>query len=346
MINKILSKCFNIDSSDEQHRYLTILLTSIIFVSAGIIGFLIYNINTGRYPVLIAAEAISTVLCLLSLYLLLVKKQINTAAFLLLLVVMAICFLVMLQVGNKSSSLALALLSPVLSVFLLGFWRGGIFSLLYFAAFSWLCIHHIGIWKPAPFHFVSYIQLSMIYILLFVFACFYESSRIRSHQLLKASNEKLKTLASTDGLTELKNRRFLEDMLRSTQVSAHFAMLDVDNFKSINDNYGHEVGDTVLQKIAFILKETVGHDGTVARWGGEEFAILFNYEDEKKAKFQIDTVQQIIAEYDFEIGWNVTVSIGVGSFFPKDHKTSLINIDKAMYVAKSSGKNCIQFVLE
>lgn len=346
VINKILRKYLNVGPSDEQYRYLTILLSSIIFVSVGIIGFLIYNIHTGRFPILIAAEFISAVLCLLSLYLLLVKKQIKVSAFLLLSVVMSICFLVMIFLGNRSSSLSLALLSPVLSVFLLGFWHGSIFSLLYFMAYSWLCINHIGIWNPAPFHIVSYVQLSMIYALLFAFACFYESSRIKSHQLLKESNEKLQALATTDALTELKNRRFLEDILLNTSQSRYFAMLDIDNFKGINDSYGHDVGDSVLKKIAFIMKNLINTNGTVARWGGEEFAILFNTQDEKNTKLLLDNIQQGIAEYDFGLGRSVTVSIGAGVFFPEDHKTSLLDIDKVLYLAKSSGKNCIRFIQE
>jgi diguanylate cyclase (GGDEF)-like protein len=346
VINKIIGKCLNVDPSDESYRYLTILFSSIVFVSAAVFGFLIYNIRTGNYPILILAESISALLCLLSLYLLLVKKQVKVAAFLLLNIVMTICFLTMLLVGNKSDSLALALISPVLSVFLLGFWRGGLFSLLYFAAFSWLCISHIGVWKPAPFHIVSYIQLSMIYGLLFIFVCFYEFSRIKSHQLLKESNDKLKALASTDALTELKNRRFLEDILLSTKQPSFFAMLDVDDFKSVNDTYGHDIGDKVLKELACLIGNSVGINGTVARWGGEEFAILFNALDYEKVKSLLDSVRQSIAEYSFGLDNDVTVSIGAGIFFPEDHKTSFLDIDKTLYLAKSSGKNCIKFVQE
>lgn len=344
MINKILLKCLNVGPSDDQYRYLTILLSFIAFVSVAIIGFTIYNFRTGNYPILIIAESISSLLCLLSLYLFLGKGQIRAAAFLLLSVVMTICFLTMLLVGNKSDSLALALLSPVLSVFLLGFWRGSLFSLLYFAAFSWLCISHIGVWKPAPFHIVSYIQLSMIYGLLFVFACFYEFSRIRSHQLLKESNDKLKFLASTDALTGLQNRRFLEDILLSTKQPSFFAMLDVDDFKSVNDTYGHDIGDKVLKELAFLINKAVGINGTVARWGGEEFAILFNAVDDQKIKSLLNNVRQDIAQYDFDLDTDITVSIGAGTFFPESHKKSFIDIDKALYLAKSSGKDCIKFV--
>lgn len=344
MISKILNKCMHIDPSDEQYRYLTILLSSIVFVSVAVIGFTIYNIRTGNYPILIVAESISSLLCLLSLYLLLGKRKIRAAAFILLSVVMTICFLTMLLVGNKSDSLALALVSPVLSVFLLGFWRGGLFSLLYFAAFSWLCISHIGVWKPAPFHIVSYIQLSMIYGLLFIFVCFYELSRLKSHQLLKESNDKLKALASTDALTELKNRRFLEDILLNTKHPSFFAMLDVDDFKSINDTYGHDIGDKVLKELAFLIKKAVDVNGIVARWGGEEFAILFNEVGELQVKSLLTNVRKDIAEHNFDLDTDITVSIGAGTFFPENHKKSFLDIDKTLYLAKSSGKNCIKFV--
>ena len=320
----------HIDPSDEQYRYLTILLSSIVFVSVAVIGFTIYNIRTGNYPILIVAESISSLLCLLSLYLLLGKRKIRAAAFILLSVVMTICFLTMLLVGNKSDSLALALVSPVLSVFLLGFWRGGLFSLLYFAAFSWLCISHIGVWKPAPFHIVSYIQLSMIYGLLFIFVCFYELSRLKSHQLLKESNDKLKALASTDVLTELKNRRFLEDILLNTKHPSFFAMLDVDDFKSINDTYGHDIGDKVLKELAFLIKKAVDVNGIVARWGGEEFAILFNEVGELQVKSLLTNVRKDIAEHNFDLDTDITVSIGAGTFFPENHKKSFLDIDKTL----------------
>ncbi|NVK74939.1 MAG: GGDEF domain-containing protein [Oceanospirillaceae bacterium] len=344
MISKILNKCMHVDPSDDQYRYLTILLSSIVFVSVAVIGFTIYNIRTGNYPLLIIAESVSSLLCLLSLYLLLGKQQVKVAAFLFLGVVTTICFLTMLLVGNRSDSLALALVCPVLSVFLLGFWRGGLFSLLYFVAFSWLCISHIGVWKPAPFHIISYIQLAMIYVLLFIFVCFYEFNRIKSHQLLKESNDKLKALASTDVLTELKNRRFLEDILLNTKHSSFFAMLDVDDFKNINDTYGHDIGDKVLKELAFLIKKAVDVNGVVARWGGEEFAILFNVIDEHKVKSLLNNVRKDIAEHDFDLDTDITVSIGAGTFFPENHKKSFLDIDKTLYLAKSSGKDCIKFV--
>ena len=152
MINKILQHYLNVDASHEQYRHLTILLASILTVTVCMIGFLGFNINTGRYPILIVAESVGVILCFASLYSLLIKKQVKLASFMFLFMVTGICFLVMMFVGNRSYSLALSVIAPIFSVFLLGFRLGSLFSLLYLIAFSWLCISHIGVWKDGKQH--------------------------------------------------------------------------------------------------------------------------------------------------------------------------------------------------
>lgn len=341
MLDAILVRYLNIDASHDQYRHLTILIASIITFSLSLAIFLGYNIYTGRYPNIIVVESVGLLFCMGSLYSLLAKQRVKIASGLFLFAVTGICFLVMMFVGNRSYSLALSVIAPLLSVFLLGVRLGALFSVLYLAGFSWLCISYLGIWDDAPFTSVSILQMVMIYVIVFVLACCYESSGVASHRLLKESNRRLEEIASIDMLTGLKNRRYLEDRLLNLSGTGCVAMADVDDFKAVNDVYGHGEGDRVLQVIADLMKQCVDKEAVVARWGGEEFAILFTQPLNADIEQQINELQWSIEQHDFNLQRKVTVSVGAGAYQPDQHRASLLAIDEALYKAKASGKNCL-----
>lgn len=163
-------------------------------------------------------------------------------------------------------------------------------------------------------------------------------------------------LALRDALTGLFNRRQIEEKLDQALVNEHqqkrnkltLMMLDLDGFKSINDLYGHEAGDTVLQTIATRLNQHVHQNDTVARLGGDEFVLLTNnLEDESEAAQNctelISTINQPISINGIKV--NVGVSIGI-VFQPQLNKSRsdiLRMADSAMYEAKISGKNRYAF---
>lgn len=174
---------------------------------------------------------------------------------------------------------------------------------------------------------------------------------------LEKEIERLKKLAYRDELTGLINRRalkeqfepFVQNVCGANNVREGFhisnaAMLfiDLDNFKEVNDKYGHEAGDRVLKNISVDLKENVRGTDAVCRWGGEEFAVLLLGATEDEAYELAEELRQVVERAGQDYG--VTASIGVAalSACEKNAFDSLSDCaDKAMYQAKDSGKNTI-----
>lgn len=116
-------------------------------------------------------------------------------------------------------------------------------------------------------------------------------------------------------------------------------MIDVDDFKKINDRLGHDVGDSVLSNLARCLEKVVEPGDSVGRWGGEEFLVSIDAGHEQIAKEKVQRLLDSIAQYDFAIGQPVTVSIGLALHQPEYHRSALLHADEALYRAKASGKN-------
>lgn len=167
--------------------------------------------------------------------------------------------------------------------------------------------------------------------------------------------DKFQQLSIYDSLTECYNRRYftmrlLEEFSRAQKFSLNisFVMIDVDNFKKINDTYGHLVGDTVLKEIAKSIRENVREIDSVARLGGEEFAIIFPETDKAATIIVAERIrsrvsQKMIRAFDEVLG--VTISMGIASF-PQNtlYPDVLMEIaDKALYQAKQSGKNQVSW---
>ncbi|WPX07665.1 sensor domain-containing diguanylate cyclase [Anaerocellum danielii] len=163
--------------------------------------------------------------------------------------------------------------------------------------------------------------------------------------------QQMRSMAMVDGLTGAFNRIYLYEVLeREIQASAgrypiSIALFDVDNFKKLNDTYGHLFGDKVLQTIVKIAREKVRKGDIVARYGGEEFIIVFNHLESNEAYKVVERIRRAIENETIEdnlIQTRVTVSFGIASYpLHADNVKDLIKCaDIAMYRAKSSGKNC------
>ena len=169
---------------------------------------------------------------------------------------------------------------------------------------------------------------------------------------LKRANETLEQLAITDGLTKIHNHRFFQDRLlkeikRSDRTGAPLALvlLDIDDFKALNDRHGHVVGDGVLEQLAALLvEETRDHD-LVARYGGEEFAILASDTDCAGALALAEKTRMAVGRKAFEVPpaqepIEITVSVGV-AVYRGDREAFFHEADRALYAAKRSGKDCV-----
>ncbi len=164
--------------------------------------------------------------------------------------------------------------------------------------------------------------------------------------------EKLRHLAETDPLTNTYNRRALTEKLeQEMERAARYAtmltcmMLDIDNFKQINDTHGHLVGDVILRQLAALLKREQRSPDIVARYGGEEFVVLLPETNSIESRNFAERVLKRVASYDFgEAGKpvRVTISIGLASFPDvriTDGQSLLELADNHLYRAKSEGRN-------
>ena len=167
---------------------------------------------------------------------------------------------------------------------------------------------------------------------------------------LEQSYSELAEISITDKLTQLNNRTrtdqfFPERIAAALESGRSFAvvLLDIDHFKSINDHFGHQAGDDVLQDIAGILKNEATENDFIARWGGEEFILLLSADNVEQATRQAHGVRRAIEAHDFgEVG-TVTASFGLTMFEDGDSESSLVNrADASLYRAKSNGRNRVE----
>ncbi len=168
---------------------------------------------------------------------------------------------------------------------------------------------------------------------------------------LRAANEELQQMAETAALTGLNNRRVIDKFARGAvehfktlDFSIVLGLVDIDDFKSINDTYGHAEGDKALVHISNALKEhlTGVHNSMIGRWGGEEFLFMIPRMPLDEAVKYMDEVRQSISEYVYENIGTVTVSMGMTEFAKDDSADDIFRrADDALYEAKGSGKNKI-----
>jgi diguanylate cyclase (GGDEF)-like protein len=166
---------------------------------------------------------------------------------------------------------------------------------------------------------------------------------------LALENATLYELATLDGLTRIYQRRYFEAMaeLEWKRVIRHrrplsILMVDMDHFKSINDTYGHDKGDTVLRKTAQILKAACRDEDIVARYGGEEFIILLPETDAEGTRAVAQRIHDELRKLYVLPDRSITLSIGVASYPAADVKDVLSLIkcaDQALYSAKNAGRN-------
>lgn len=164
-------------------------------------------------------------------------------------------------------------------------------------------------------------------------------------------NAHLKKLSITDQLTNLYNRKQITEVLnkefeRFKRYNINFSMIlmDIDNFKKINDTYGHLIGDKVLKEFAKILQNNIRKSDVIGRWGGEEFIIICPKTNIHNCKILANKLLKIIQEKKYLKGINITSSIGLtttkGS--TKNYNDLLKASDKALYNSKRKGKNRIE----
>lgn len=162
---------------------------------------------------------------------------------------------------------------------------------------------------------------------------------------------KIVEMSSIDSLTKLYNRSYFyvkikEEFKRFKRYKTTFSLiiLDIDNFKKVNDQFGHQKGDEILLKLGFILNKYKRELDICARYGGEEFALILPHTDSNEAKIISERIRKKIEHY-FKKDFKITISIGLSNCPESSTRiqTLIKKTDEALYESKESGKNKITF---
>ncbi len=156
--------------------------------------------------------------------------------------------------------------------------------------------------------------------------------------------------AYTDGLTGISNRNKFEEVfeyelkqVKRYKYPLSLAILDIDHFKEFNDNFGHLIGDEVLILLASTVQKSVRETDLFARWGGEEFVLLFKHVNVEIAMKALEKFKAIIENIEHETAGKITASFGITEYKENDTLASMLQrADKALYSAKDAGRNCIR----
>jgi two-component system cell cycle response regulator len=174
---------------------------------------------------------------------------------------------------------------------------------------------------------------------------------VKNEERLIIEKSIIDKLSKTDALTGMYNHRtfheYLDTLLtqyNSSNIEIQLAIIDIDNFKQVNDTYGHWSGDIVLKEVASIIQKTITADDFAARYGGEEFGVIFIGKNEEDTLKILENIREIVSKKGFsELNdKSVTVSIGIHNYLDTNSKEVIFRCaDTALYKAKTSGKNKI-----
>jgi diguanylate cyclase (GGDEF)-like protein len=265
-----------------------------------------------------------------------------------------LCLYLLCTGGNQQTGPLWMFVLPALSFYILGLFRGAVFlGILLCLIFYILFVPDNGLLMTeysSSFlgRFVA--ALCSLSIMAFV----YEYSREDGRRELLALSRKLDRLSRKDELTGLANRRDMFERLRHElqrleRSGSIFSVLlaDIDNFKKVNDTYGHECGDCCLKEIARIFCDNTQKRDSVARWGGEEFLVFLPETTGEQAAKTAERLRCAVLAHPFSYEENtisLTTSVGVAEYIPGQSLNQLINVaDKRLYHAKNNGRNRVEY---
>ncbi|MCD8509420.1 MAG: GGDEF domain-containing protein [Bacillus sp. (in: Bacteria)] len=180
----------------------------------------------------------------------------------------------------------------------------------------------------------------------------------KQHEVLEAANKRLDFLVTYDPLTKLYNRMKFMDIvngeisnMKRNGYEGSIIIFDLDNFKNINDQFGHPIGDKVLQEVGQIIINNIGEKDSAARLGGEEFIILLRQQSVEESVITANRLREKIAtlplKTETDATVQVTASFGVAPFIPTGDdpfQTSYSEADRVMYIAKTQGGNRVEAI--
>ncbi len=186
----------------------------------------------------------------------------------------------------------------------------------------------------------------------------YEKSKIvkfiaTGHDISKRIEleKRLEKLATKDALTGIYNRHKINEELekfiavnRRYNTPFSLIMIDIDHFKDVNDEFGHDVGDTVLKELSSLISEHIRKNDIFGRWGGEEFLLILPNISKKSTIIMVKKIKDVVQEHSFISIKELTISLGVTQYKSKESQAQLLKrVDNALYAAKEGGRNLLVY---
>ena len=234
------------------------------------------------------------------------------------------------------------------------FFAGVVYGVITVAVFITLCSYILFAadgWFVVA-HYTTEFKLRLLYSFATVtfLSAFYEHSRQTSFNIVKDLSDKFEKQAQQDILTRLPNRRGIQQFIEFESARARrqkkpltLILCDIDRFKRVNDQYGHDGGDEVLKHVSDLFKASIREQDGVARWGGEEFLFVLPDTEESNAVVLAEKVRETLATSLVELQQEkvvITASFGVAQIdFEQGLDKALTLADKALYKAKEKGRN-------
>ena len=258
---------------------------------------------------------------------------------------------------NDNFEMIWTIFFPIFAITLKGHRVGLIYAIVFYALLLIIAYINIGVWQHGEWSFESFMRLAIASFVLVYVITINEIAQFKASQLIQENKEKeqkyiekLEHLSMTDSLTKLFNRRKIDELLDIELNRAHrydrdlsLTIFDIDDFKKINDTYGHIVGDKVLIELSQLILNSIRKSDYLGRWGGEEFIIIFPETPVSQAKTITEKLRLIISEHEFHGVGRLTCSFGLAHNYNLDTITTIINnADKALYQAKENGKNIVK----
>lgn len=337
-------------SPDKQNisasRHIQFIRSLSILLIIPSVTYLIYNIlgHNIRFAVITGIAGIGLLVVNLILFR---TGYVHVASVIILTGIYAMVFFSLLWGKTQHYSLIWMTGPPAVTYYLLGSRRGFKINVAFVSVlFLFLLLQ--------PRDIISYRSIAnILYSIVFssVVLYSYEKNRELREKMLEEKHRELERLSSTDSLTGLYNRTWIDRMIEqdvgepagSEVPSCSLILIDIDRFKRLNDTYGHQEGDKALKAAAkAIIGRTEGH-GEAARWGGEEFLIFLRNMPYEDILTLAESIRSAVEQITFDNGMKITVSMGIAVYREDDTYDALLKrADDALYQAKQKGRNRIE----
>jgi len=353
-LEKNLLQGFDIERDPFLYRRLVMTSALLIVATFAFTAFVFINFSAGN-RLLSIIDGFIALSSIFSLYQLFIKKNLEFAS--LFVTAILFVFIIFFTYTNKNQDLGLiwTLTYPLFVIPILGTRYGLLIVLLFFAILFPMAYLSIGEWDHGYWTTTGFLRFVVVTFCVVFTTYFFETSSNSAYTSLIQSQEKemkylaqLESLSLTDQLTGLHNRRFFDDQFEIEQekVSRYgsqlcLIMIDIDNFKQINDNQGHQVGDNILIEFSALLKTELRTTDQLSRWGGEEFMLLLPEVDLTAASHIAEKLRLAVEMKSFSHDQHLTASFGVAEVHANldSKRDAIFNVDSALYQAKQDGRN-------